>query len=71
MAIDFEGTSPSSNYDLLDTITSSNARFRPFEFVFLGTSNWFQFDSEPSEKERAAEDNARKIVAECNVRGIN
>ena len=77
MVVDFEGTPPvriSAGADP-STHTKSHASLLS-PFGLLGTAAWFggggseQFDSEPSEEEKAAEDAARKAVSECNVRGI-
>lgn len=78
MVVDFEGTPPirtSTGGGDQSTSTKSTASLLS-PFGLLGTAAWFggggtdQFDSEPSEEEKAAEDAARKVVSECNVRGI-
>ncbi len=79
MVVDFEGAPPnlrmSSGTDPNTTQTKTTASLLS-PFGLLGTAAWFgggggdQFESEPSEEEKACEEAAKKVVAECHIRGI-
>lgn len=77
MVVDFEGTpnpTPAPPTNAAPLTKSHTSLLSPFGL--LGTAAWFggggsdQFESEPSDEDRAAEESARKTVAECKVRGI-